>query len=223
MASLAQRLAEVRDRIAAAAGRGGRSAGDVTLMAVTKSWPAETVVEALGAGLTNFGENRVQEGVAKAAAVALLAPGAAPTWHLIGHLQTNKLRAALGSFAILHSVDSERLLCAISAAATKSVPLMIEVNVADEVTKDGIGVPALPGLLEVARGLPNIEVRGLMTVAPHVHQPDEARPVFRELRTLAERHGLKELSMGMSNDYEVAVEEGSTFVRVGRALFGDRV
>ena len=221
-ASLERRVAEVRERIVAAAERSGRSANDVTLIAVTKTWPAETVAEALGAGLVNFGENRVQEGVAKAESVAQLAPEAAPTWHLIGHLQTNKVRAALGCFAKLHSVDSERLLLAISTAATKPVPLLIEVNVSNEATKDGIAVAELPGLLAFAAGLPNLDVRGLMTVAPHVPNPNDARPVFRELRGLAEHHGLKDLSMGMTNDYEVAIEEGSTCVRVGRALFGDR-
>lgn len=220
---LDQRVAEVRERIESAARRSGRRPGDVTLVAVTKTWPAETVIQALEAGLTDFGENRVQEGVAKALAVATQANGFAPTWHLIGHLQTNKVRAALGCFAILHSVDSERLLRAISAAATHPVPLMIEVNVSNEPTKDGISPGDLPRLLELANSLQNLQVRGLMTVAPHVFDPNVARPAFQTLRTLAERHKLKELSMGMSNDYEAAIEEGSTCVRVGRALFGERI
>ncbi len=219
---LAFRVAAVRERIRKAAERSGRAPNEVTLIAVTKTWPAETVLEALKAGLTHFGENRVQEGVAKASLVAANAPAIVPAWHLIGHLQTNKVRSALGCFDILHSVDSERLLRAISAAAVNPVPVMIEVNVSDEPTKDGIAPAELPRLMEVAGKLPNLEVRGLMTVAPHVLDPEAVRPVFRELRAMAERHHLKELSMGMSNDYEVAIEEGSTFVRVGRALFGDR-
>jgi len=198
----------------------------VTLVAVSKTWPAATVLAAMEAGLRDFGENRVQEGVAKAAAVALASAGRAsddPTWHLVGHLQTNKVGAALGTFAILHAVDSERLLRAIDAAASQPVPLMIEVNVAAEPTKYGIAPEQLPGLLAAARALPRIEARGLMTVAPRVPAPEEARPVFRELRTLAARNGLEELSMGMTEDFEVAIEEGATHIRVGRALFGERI
>jgi pyridoxal phosphate enzyme (YggS family) len=190
---------------------------------VTKTWPAGTVLAALAAGLTDFGENRVQEGVAKAAEVTLqLGAAPLPRWHLVGHLQTNKVRAALGTFAILHTVDSERLLRAIDAAASQPVPVMIEVNIAAEPTKFGIAPEQLPGLLDAARGLPNVEVRGLMTVAPRVPEPEQARPAFRALRELARRHGLKELSMGMTEDFEVAIEEGATHIRVGRALFGER-
>jgi pyridoxal phosphate enzyme (YggS family) len=219
--SFAGRLVEVRERIAAAAERSGRQPEDVTLIAVSKTHPASTVLEAMAAGVTDLGENRVQEGVAKAGEVAERS-AFRPTWHLIGHLQTNKVKAAIGCFAILHSVDSERLLRAISAAASSPVQVMIEVNVAAEPTKEGIESAALPGLLAGAAELPNIAVRGLMTVAPHVADPEDARPVFRELRRLAERHHLANLSMGMTNDYEVAIEEGATHVRVGRALFGDR-
>jgi hypothetical protein len=196
----------------------------VTLIAVTKTHPASAVFEAIGAGVTDLGENRVQEGVAKAGEVREgLPPGTEPpTWHLIGHLQTNKVRAALGTFAILHSVDSERLLRAISDAAASPVQVFLEVNVAAEPQKYGIEPAGLPALIACARGLPNIDVRGLMTVAPHVRDVEEARPVFRRLRELAATHGLAELSMGMTNDFEVAIEEGATHIRVGRALFGER-
>ncbi|MEO8541915.1 MAG: YggS family pyridoxal phosphate-dependent enzyme, partial [bacterium] len=194
---LADRIAQVRGRSAEAAARGGRTAEDVTLIAVTKTWPASTVLEALGAGLTQFGENRVQEGVSKAAEVAALQNGL-PVWHLIGHLQTNKVRAALGTFSLLHSVDSERLLRAISSAAESPVPLMIEVNVANEPTKFGISPASLPALLEVAVELPHVSVEGLMTVAPRAVDSETARPVFCALRELADRHKLKELSMGMT-------------------------
>lgn len=222
-ANIEQRLAAVRARIAGACGRSGREPAEVTLVAVTKTWPAGTVLAALAAGLTDFGENRVQEGVAKVAEVALqLGAAPLPRWHLVGHLQTNKVRAALGTFAILHAVDSERLLRAIDAAASQPVPVMIEVNIAAEPTKFGIAPEQLPGLLDAARGLPNIKVRGLMTVAPRVPEPEQARPAFRALRELARRHGLKELSMGMTEDFEVAIEEGATHIRVGRALFGER-
>ncbi|MGE3074013.1 MAG: YggS family pyridoxal phosphate-dependent enzyme [Dehalococcoidia bacterium] len=220
----ATRLSEVREHIARAAERSGRSPEAITLIAVSKTHPAGAVIAALRTGQSDFGENRVQEGVAKAAEVASLAgalPGS-PKWHLIGHLQTNKVRAALGTFAILHSVDSERLLRAISAAATSPAQVFIEVNVAAEPQKYGIAVAEVPAMVEAARSLPNIVVTGLMTVAPHVQDVEQTRPIFRTLRGLAEANALESLSMGMTNDYEVAIEEGSTHVRIGRALFGDR-
>lgn len=222
--ALAPRLAEVRQRVTTAAARSGRAPQAVTIIAVTKTHRAEIVTNALAAGLTDFGENRVQEGVAKAAEIdsSLNADAAGPTWHLIGHLQTNKVRAALNTFAILHSVDSERLLRAISSAATTPTRVFIEVNVAAEPQKYGISVAEVPGIVALGRSLENIEVLGLMTVAPHTDNPERARPVFRTLRLLAEAEGLSGLSMGMSNDYEVAIEEGATHVRIGRALFGDR-
>ena len=218
-----ERLAAVRGRIERAAARASRDPAQITLIAVTKTHPAGAVVEALRAGLTHFGENRVQEGAAKAAEVAAgLGTAPAPTWHLIGHLQTNKVRAAVGAFAILHSVDSERLLQAISAAASTPVQVMLEVNVAAEPQKYGIAPEGLPALAAAARALPNIALRGLMTVAPHTDDIEQTRPVFRRLAGLARAHGLSELSMGMTNDFEVAIEEGATHVRVGRALFGER-
>jgi pyridoxal phosphate enzyme (YggS family) len=225
VSAIGANLAAVRGRIERACERSGRSPADVTLIAVTKTWPAETVLAAMEAGLTDFGENRVQEGVAKAAEVALAtcnSPLVAPAWHLIGHLQTNKVRAALGTFAILHAVDSERLLRAIDGNATHPVPLMIEVNVAAEPTKYGILPEQLPEVLDVVRGLTNLRVTGLMTVAPRVSEAEAVRPVFGELRKLAERHGLRHLSMGMTEDFETAIEEGATHIRVGRALFGER-
>jgi pyridoxal phosphate enzyme (YggS family) len=225
VSTISANVATVRGRIERACERAGRSPGDVTLIAVTKTLPAETVVAALDAGLTDLGENRVQEGVAKAGAIALATRGSQrpdPTWHLIGHLQTNKVGAALGTFAILHAVDSERLLRAIDAHANHAIPLMIEVNVAAEPTKYGILPDQLPSLLDVARGLANVRVTGLMTVAPRAVEAEAVRPVFRELRELARRNGLEHLSMGMTGDFEIAIEEGATHIRVGRALFGER-
>ena len=145
-----------------------------------------------------------------------------PTWHLVGHLQTNKARAALDAFDILHAVDSERLLRTISAAATRRASVMIEVNVAGEQTKFGVAPAEVAPLLRVASGLHEVSVTGLMTVAPHVANAEEVRPVFRTLRELAEANGLASLSMGMTDDFEVAIEEGATHVRVGRAIFGER-
>lgn len=217
---IAGRLGVVRRRIVAACERSGRDPGAVTLVAISKTWPASAVAEAWRAGVTDFGENRVQEGVAKA--VELDAAGIRPAWHLVGHLQTNKVRAALGTFAILHAVDSERVLRAVAAHADSPVRVMIEVNVTGEATKYGIAPVDVTSLVAVAGTLPHVHVEGLMTVAPLVVDPEEVRPVFARLRDLAARLGLPALSMGMTNDFEVAIEEGATHVRIGRAIFGDR-
>jgi len=218
--SLAGRIDSVRARSRAAAERSGRNPASVTLVAVSKTYPAEAVAEASRAGLTDFGENRVAEGAAKAAVLAAM--GIRPRWHLIGHLQTNKVRAALKSFAILHAVDSERLLRAIASAVESPVRIMVEVNVSAEATKSGVPPDALPAILTCAERLPGISVEGLMTVAPPVADPEETRPVFRELHALAAANGLPYLSMGMTGDFEVAIEEGATHVRIGRAIFGER-
>ena len=218
--TMAERIAAVRARIAAACDRAGRDPAEVTLVAVSKTFAAEAVVSAAGAGVRDFGENRVQEGAVKAAAVA--AAGVEPCWHLIGHLQTNKVRAALDAFAILHAVDSERLLRAIAAAARRPARIMVEVNAAGEATKFGVTPGGLPALLDVARTLPSVTVEGLMTVAPRASDPGDLRPLFTHMRELAAANGLRELSMGMSDDYEVAIEEGATHVRIGRAIFGAR-
>jgi pyridoxal phosphate enzyme (YggS family) len=210
----------VRDRITAAAERAGRDPAAVRLIAVTKTFPPAVCAAAVQAGLTDLGENRVQEGVAKAATLA--ESGMKPVWHLIGHLQSNKVKAALGAFTVIHSVDSVELAQAISRRAARPVAVLLEVNVAGEATKFGLSPEETPATYRAIAGLPNIEVRGLMTVAPQTDDPETVRPVFRHLRALAERLGLPELSMGMSGDYEVAVEEGATMVRVGSALFGPR-
>jgi pyridoxal phosphate enzyme (YggS family) len=222
---IAARLAGVRGRVVRACERAGRDPAGVTLIGVTKTHPAATALAAWKAGLKDVGENRVQEAVAKIAEVRrLLGEGAGdgPAWHLVGHLQSNKVRAAVGAFAILHAVDSERLLDHIAAAATAPVPVMIEVNVSGEVTKFGTNPEALPRLIVRARSLPGIRLQGLMTVAPRVDDAELVRPCFRRLRELAREYGLEHLSMGMTEDYEVAVEEGATHVRVGRAIFGER-
>lgn len=218
--ALAERVSAVRERVRIACERAGRNPASVTLVAVTKTRPASAVAEAWAAGIRNFGENRVQEGAAKAEEAAAL--GIAPTWHLIGHLQTNKVRPALRAFDILHAVDSERLLRAIAAAADSPVRMMIEVNVSQEPSKYGVAPAELPGLLACAGALPGIRVEGLMTVAPAAPDPEASRPFFRALRELAIGHGLPALSMGMTGDFEIAIEEGATHIRVGRAIFGER-
>ena len=224
-AAIIERISAVRERMASACARAGRAPEDVTLIAVSKTWPAESVLAGAAAGLTDFGENRVQEAIAKMGDYSGLQESArlpAPAWHLIGHLQTNKVRAAVGRFAILHAIDSERLLRAIDSLANAPQRVMIEVNIAAEPTKFGVSPADVPWLVEVAASLRNIKVEGLMTVAPISSNPEASRPHFRALRALAAAHGLPSLSMGMTGDFEVAVEEGATHIRVGRAIFGER-
>ncbi len=218
------RVRSVRARIERASERGGRDPAGVTLIAVSKTHGPEAILAAIEAGVTDFGENRIQEAIPKFEAVLSMLGPQSPVLvtHFVGNLQTNKVRAAVGGFDILHAVDSERLLRAIDAAAAAPVRLMIEVNVSAETTKHGVARGELGALLSVARGLPNVRVEGLMTVAPQVPDAERARPVFRELARLAREHDLPSLSMGMTEDFEVAVEEGATHVRVGRAIFAER-
>ena len=189
-------------------------------MGVSKGFSAEAVAEACAAGLRDVGENRVQEAAGKIEPLAAL--GVRPRWHLIGHLQTNKAKIATSLFAILHSVDSVRLAEALSRRAREPLPILLEVNVAQEARKFGFPPTEVASALSVIADLPNLDVRGLMTVAPLTDRPETVRPVFRRLRELRDAHGLAELSMGMTDDFEVAIEEGATMVRVGRAIFGLR-
>ncbi len=221
LSTIAERVEAVRLRIADACRRSGRSSDEVTLVAVTKGFTSEVVREGAAAGLRHFGENRVQEAQAKLPQLTDISPR--PTWHMVGHLQTNKVKTALGLFDIIHSVDSLHLAEAISRRAPPSVrvPVLLEVNVGGEPAKYGLSPEELPAQAEAIRSLPGLDVRGLMTVAP-MTGADEVRPVFRSLRRLADSLRLKELSMGMTDDFEVALEEGATIVRVGRAIFGER-
>ena len=217
----------VLERIVDAAGRAGRDPGGVTLVAVSKTVPAERLVAAVAAGLTTLGENRVQEGEAKAGAVA----GA--TWHLVGPLQSNKVKRALDVFDTIESVDSVALAqridqLAADARAGVRVPVLLQVNVDDDTSKAGFQPAALEASIEEVLVLAGLDVRGLMTIGRLVEHAEEARPTFVRLRGLSERLRADhltlgpELSMGMSDDFEIAVEEGATIVRVGRALFGER-
>lgn len=219
MSDVAANVRAVRERIARAAERAGRDPASVRLIAVSKTQPAEAVRAALDAGVTDVGENYVQEGQAKRAAVG----DAGAAWHLIGHLQRNKAARAIEAFDCIQTVDSAALGAALSRQAQalgRSVRLLVEVRLGGEASKNGVDPEALPALL-AALQLPGLAVEGLMTVPPP-GEPEQARPHFRALRALAERAGLRELSMGMSDDYEVAIEEGATMVRVGRAIFGAR-
>jgi pyridoxal phosphate enzyme (YggS family) len=219
--SIAESLARVRERIAAACERAGRSPDEVTLVGVSKGFPAEAVAGAFDAGVQDMGENRVQEAVDKIDALASM--GRRPRWHLVGHLQTNKAKTAVGRFAILHSVDSIRLAQALSQRAEGPVPILLEVNVAQEASKFGFAPQEVDAALRAIAPLPNLDARGLMTVAPFTDDPETVRPVFRRLRELRDSLGLRELSMGMTDDFEVAIEEGATMVRIGRAIFGPRL
>ncbi len=210
----------VRERIAGACERAGRDPASVTLVAVSKGQPAEAVAAAREAGIRHFGENRIQEAIPKIEQAT--GAGVEATWHLVGHLQSNKARAAANAFDVIHSVDSARLLRRLDAAAPAPRDVLLQVNVAAEPQKEGVAPEEVEGLVVAARGAANLRVRGLMTIAPIAGDAEDVRPVFRALRLLAERFSLPELSMGMTDDFEVAIEEGATLVRVGRAIFGER-
>ena len=226
---IAARRDEILGRIARAAERAGRDPGAVALLAVTKTHPAEVVRQAALAGLTRFGENRVAEGIAKIAALAGEWPGL--EWRLIGPLQTNKAKPALQYFSVIESLDRERLAARLEgllAAEGKRLPVLLEVNLGSEETKSGAPPQLAEALASSALASPHLDVRGLMAVPPFTEDPEGARPYFQRLRELrdrlADRFGrpFPELSIGMSHDFEVAVEEGSTQVRLGTALFGPR-
>ena len=211
-----ENLEQVRSRIAAAAKRAGRDPAGVRLIAVTKGVAAPYIEEATACGIQDVGENRVQEAQEKQSAV-----GRKIRWHLIGHLQRNKVKQALELFDLIHSVDSLELVAALDRIERK-VPVMVQVNVSGEATKHGCSPDETAKLVEAVQASDNLECQGLMMMAPYSDDPESARPFFRRLRELADRMKLKELSMGMSSDFEVAVEEGATMVRIGTAIFGGR-
>jgi len=215
---IAQNLEAVKKRVAEACHRANRSPDEVTIIAVSKTKPYSTVEAAFAAGATHFGENRIQESEEKIAKLSHIGP----TWHLIGHLQTNKVKTAVQLFDVIHSVDSIKLAGVISKNADNDIEILLQVNVAQEETKEGFTVAELPQALAAINKLPNIKVLGLMTIAPWVNDAQEVRPVFKRLKKLSDDLGLKHLSMGMTDDYEVAIEEGATMVRIGRAIFGAR-
>ncbi len=229
MPSLSERVEAVRKRIERAAESAGRTPQDITLVAVTKNVPVDCIREAIELGISQVGENRVQEAEGKIPALG----ACAATWHLIGSLQTNKINKALRLFSLIHSIDSTNLASAVQSRAEREgivVPCLIQVNVSGEETKHGITFEsAVTDIREIA-GHSCLEIRGLMTVAPYTSDPECVRPVFRRLRELADRvrelgipgTSMDVLSMGMSGDFEVAIEEGATMVRIGSALFGQR-
>ena len=228
MNTIAARLADVRARIARAAGRAGRDPASIRLVAISKTFPADAVRDAAGAGQIDFGENKVQEALAKMEATR----GLAIRWHLVGHLQSNKARKA-AQFDVIHSIDSASLLEKVDASAAelgRSPEVLVQVDLAGEATKFGAAEDELPAIFGAARRALAVRAVGLMLIPPAVDDPELARPYFRRLRDVRDRLAaqgvapsmLRELSMGMSHDFEVAVEEGATLVRVGTAIFGAR-
>ena len=239
---IAHNIADVRERMAAAARRAGRDPEDVTLIAVTKTYAPRIVAMAIAAGVADCGENRVQEAGEK---VELLSSENV-RWHMIGQLQTNKAKPAVTIFNMIQSLDSVKLALELnkrveqaSLLGQRRLPVLLEMNVSGEASKSGFALPGglrnhdlLPQFFEAVEqivALPQLAVQGLMTVAPYTDEPDEARPVFRTLRTLRDELARRvpgaswqHLSMGMTSDFEVAIEEGATMVRVGRAIFGER-
>jgi hypothetical protein len=242
MADIATNLARIRDRIAEAALRSGRDPGEVALIAVTKTFPADAVLAAYEAGVRHFGENRAREGISKITAVEPYISDEPPTWHMIGHIQSRKARRVVDHYDYVHSIDRlkiARRLSDYAAEADRVLPVLLECNVSGEASKYGFALENWEedearqknffAAVDEILSLPGLEVRGLMTMPPYVEDPEEVRPLFVSLRVL--RDALRErfvaadwghLSMGMTNDFEVAIEEGATMVRVGRGIFGPR-
>ena len=227
---LAENLASIRSRIAAACRRSGRTSEDVKLIAVSKTHPVPVLRDAMDAGIAVFGENKVQEAEGKIEAIGRTDA----EWHLIGHLQSNKARKAVQLFDFIHSVDSVELATRLERICEeetrKTLPVLAQVDLAGETTKNGIPENELPGLVNHLRECRHLQFEGLMILPPYFDDPDATRPYFNQLRIIRDRlvadgafrHGIGHLSMGMSHDFEVAIEEGATMVRVGTAIFGER-
>ena len=228
MSELASSLSRVRERIALAAARSGRSAEAITLVAVTKTVPVDLIRQAYACGLCHFGENRVQEAAGKIPHLNDLVV----TWHLVGHLQSNKAKKAASLFQVIDSLDSIHTAEKLDAAVPEGhrLPVLVEVRLGGEETKSGVDPDALLPFLRALSSLSHLTVRGLMTVPPYREDPGQVRPFFQQLRKLAESAdaanipgiSMQDLSMGMSHDFEVAIEEGATMVRIGTAIFGPR-
>lgn len=226
--AIRDRLLRVRDRIARAAERSGRNAEDVSLIAVSKTFDPPTIQQAVDAGARDLGENRIQEALTKVGQI-----NGGVRWHLIGHLQSNKARQAIETFEVIHTIDSVQLaerLNRIAGELNRRPDVLIQVDLAHEPTKSGADERELPGIMETLDAADHLNFRGLMTLPPFFETSEQTRPFFRRLRELIESlnrnresgRQLTELSMGMSHDFEVAIEEGATMVRVGTAIFGSR-
>jgi PLP dependent protein len=240
MNDIAANIADVREKIESAAARAKRSADEITLVAVSKTMPIELITAAMAAGLMDFGENRIEEAEAKIR--ALNQQTVHPRWHMIGHIQSRKVKDIVPFFNIIHSVERLKIAQKVSEHAAqlgKTIPILFEINVSGEEAKDGFNAvdwqkkpevkAALFAELQQVFALPSLDFRGLMTMAPYYDEAEATRPVFAELAALREalrqefKLPLPDLSMGMTNDYSVAIEEGATIVRIGRAIFGERL
>lgn len=214
-------LQELQKRINRACERSHRSPSDIKLVAVTKGLPTTTVRAAFDfGGIRDFGENRIQEAEGKIGEISDLKHQI--TWHMIGHVQSNKARLAASLFDIIHSVDSVKLARLLNKQAQETLPILIQVNVSGETTKNGFEVEQVTSAIGEISHLPNLKIMGLMTIAPLADDTEDVRPVFRKLRQMRDSLGLEHLSMGMTDDFEVAIEEGATMVRIGRAIFSNR-
>ncbi|HJX02920.1 MAG TPA: YggS family pyridoxal phosphate-dependent enzyme [Dehalococcoidia bacterium] len=220
MNNIGDNLASLHECMHRACQRSGRDIAEITLVAVTKETDSAAVETAFRLGQSDFGENRVQEACLKIGQLQHLKPGV--NWHMIGHLQSNKARQAMGLFDMIQSVDSVKLARLMNRQAVNNMPVLLQVDFTGGATRSGFSVEELrPAFEEISR-LPKLSVRGLMTIAPLVDDPQKARPFFRRLRQLGEELRLEHLSMGMTDDFEVAIEEGATIIRIGRAIFGQR-
>jgi pyridoxal phosphate enzyme (YggS family) len=217
---IAENIRELQGRIGRACERSRRLPDEITLVAITKGVEVQAIRAAFDLGIRNFGENRVQEAEGKIAQLSILRPAIA--WHMVGHLQRNKAKTAVEIFDIIHSVDSLKLAEILNRRTSKTLPVLLEVNISGEAAKGGFSVLETGAAIKAVKQLSNLKVLGLMTVAPLAAEPEQVRPVFRKLRELRDSLGLEHLSMGMTDDFEVAVEEGATILRIGRAIFGDR-
>lgn len=218
--SIEQNVTNLQSRIATACEKAGRSPEEVTLIAVSKTVQSSAIETAFNAGVRDFGESRVQETKPKIEQLQRLKPGI--TWHMVGHLQTNKAKTAADIFDIIHSVDSLKLAETLNYCSPKRLPILIQINISAEASKGGFMLSEVEEAVKQIGRLPNLDIQGLMTIAPWVDNAEEVRPIFRQMRQLRDALGLKHLSMGMSDDFEVAIEEGATLVRIGRAIFGER-
>ena len=217
---LRERLQKVEERIHAACARAGRQREQITLVAVTKIFPVEVMREAYALGLRHFGENYVQEFEGKAPALSDLSEA---RFHLIGHLQSNKARVAAGLFHVIETIDSLKLANRLEQVLAEPKEVMIEVKLEAEETKHGVNPSDLGELIQAIQASPHLRLTGLMTIPPWNDDPEQTRPYFRRLAALGREHQLKHLSMGMSHDFEAAIDEGATHIRVGRGLFGERI
>jgi len=227
---IARNIQHIRERIARITESCGRRPEEITLLAISKTFPREAIEDAITAGIFQFGENRVQEAETK---IPHFAGAAKPEWHLIGHLQSNKARRAVELFDVIQSVDSAKLAIRISQSALelgKIIPVLVQADIGNEETKFGATPEEIRGIIEAISSLKGVRLDGLMTLPPYFENPEEARPYFRRLRELGEKLeaeqpgclGKRHLSMGMSHDFEAAIQEGATIVRVGTAIFGTR-